>query len=144
MGLSVLRGFIGVLLVGATVFTGGTMIRNACWNSGLIEVALILVFGLWALGPYAALGLMAATPRRYAAALAVSLLGAIPPVAFGSWAYVEAFHVNLDAQSGIVFVFVPLLQWGWVALIFVLWAVFRARALAVPSEIGNLKSKISG
>jgi hypothetical protein len=86
---------------------------------------LFFPFAAWTLVPYA---LVVQAARRQPASRSsqtVLLFAAAALLAFGSFTLYEAFVAHLDAQSGIVFVFLPLYE--LVGLVPLLWV---ARVLA--------------
>lgn len=80
------------------------------WNAGVGRWAMILPFAVLALSPYLVIARLA---RRLAhdlvksrALLAVAILVTAPAIYF----YVMGFLVEPDAQSGLLFVFLPIYQ----------------------------------
>ena len=71
---------------------------------------LFVPFAAWAGGPYVAVALVARRPSSSRASRLIALLTAIGLTAFGAYSLFTAFVTHLDAQSGIVFVFLPLYQ----------------------------------
>jgi hypothetical protein len=67
-------------------------------------------FALWAFAPYALFGLASARMARSRAASAVMLVACALLSVVTAWLLRDAFVANLDAQSGIVFVFLPIWQ----------------------------------
>lgn len=111
------------ILGAGTVFSIGSLISDARWNTEVWAILASVLFGLWVASPYVALGFLCATPRRYAAPCWVALVGAIPPVIYGGWAYVHILYLHLDAQSALAYIFVPLYQWGWTAVVLIVWFI---------------------
>jgi hypothetical protein len=122
-----------VLGVGA-IATIGLMIWEAQWNTGLIEWLMVAGFAVWAGSPYVTLAVLNALSRSPASRL-ILLAGSLVIVGGGLPAYYDAFFVHLDAQSGLVFVFIPLYQWTATGLLTIVWAVFEWRAR--QSQIAN-------
>lgn len=103
------KAAIGVAVAGG-LFTVGLMIAvsepRALGAGGL---AVLAAFGLFAVAPYAALAMVARRLTGRAegwAALITALLIALPAGAI----YVLGFFVQPDAQSGLLFLFVPIYQ----------------------------------
>ena len=90
--------------VGIMLFAGGGLPRDAA----------SLGFLAWALLPYLPLALMSRV-RTGSLTFAILLAaGSLGVVGFGLFVYVYAFLIELDAQSALVFIFVPLYQWAGV------------------------------
>jgi hypothetical protein len=87
-------------------------------------VASLALFALWAVVPYLALLLIGYVSRTKAAPAVITLVGALAVTGCGLWAYYEGFYVNLDAQSALLFVFVPVIQLVGCAVLAVTALVF--------------------
>ena len=114
---------LGLMSYAADLTSG----RNFLWAVG---------FGLWVVSPF--VFLLHATRRfqgnrtRDVALLLVSLATAL----FAAFVYYDAFFVSMDAQSALVFIFVPLWQWVGAGLgVAALdgWAWWRRRRLGRAS-----------
>lgn len=119
------RAAVAILVLGIAA-TIGVCVRCGDWNDGQVAMAL---FTLWAISPYG--GFMALTLRRRRSQAVSWILagGALVAVLFGVGALVDGFIVHLDAQSGLLFIFVPLWQWvGWIP-----FALLSALTPAQPS-----------
>jgi len=73
-----------------------------------------LLFVLWAVSPYIYLWGLANASQTPVTALGVAVASVLTAL-FGLESLINAMYLNLDAQSGLVFVFVPFRQ--WVALV---------------------------
>jgi hypothetical protein len=71
-------------------------------------------FIAWAVSPYMLLALLVRSAHTRAARVGV-LLVTLLAVIFGVAIFVDAMYLHLDAQSALVFLFVPL--WQWVGLL---------------------------
>lgn len=72
-------------------------------------------FIAWAVSPYAYLALMAKFVSTNAAKSAVFFFSLLAG-SFGVWAIVDAMFIHLDAQGGLVYVFLPVWQWTFLVL----------------------------
>ena len=70
-----------------------------------------LFFAAWGVSPYACLAIISVRVREKGVASLVSLIGVCALAGFGLYAYLDGFFVHLDAQNGLLFVFIPFLQW---------------------------------
>ena len=93
------------ILVGlSALFTLAVFYKQADWQSG----AGVVGFLVWALLPYALLAFASIRSRTKPGNILI-LIAAILSAA-GNHLYWEGFYAHPDAQSGILFVVVPLLQ----------------------------------
>ena len=76
--------------------------------SGYVALAM---FMLWAISPLAALAWAATWFRQAWVASWVYAIGAGAIALFGLHAYVDAALIHLDPQGGLVFLFMPMVQW---------------------------------
>jgi hypothetical protein len=80
------------------------------WDADLGRWAVILPFAALAVSPYLIVARLARAFRhdvtKSRVLLAVALLVTVPAV----WIYVQGFFVEPDAQSALLFVFVPIYQ----------------------------------
>ena len=103
------RAAIGVAAAGI-LFTAGLMLTVS--EPGAIDAGgwtVLVAFGLFACSPYIALALFARRITGRAegwAVLAIALLITLPAAAL----YVLGFFIQPDAQSGLLFLFVPFYQ----------------------------------
>ncbi|GAB3510015.1 hypothetical protein GCM10027400_12600 [Pseudoxanthomonas daejeonensis] len=70
------------------------------------------MFMLWAILPLAALAWAARWFRHARIASWVYAIGACGIALSGLYVYVDAALIHIDPQGGLVFMFVPLVQWG--------------------------------
>ena len=124
--ISAAAGCLGLLSYAADLSSG----QNFLWAVG---------FGLWVVSPF--VFLLHATRRfegnrtRDVVLLLVSLATAL----FAAFVYYDAFFVSMDAQSALVFIFVPLWQWvGAAASVAAMdgWAWWRRRRPGGASGTG--------
>lgn len=82
------------------------------------------VISAWTAAPYVAMAVVGRTFRAERGPLAIVCAGSILLMGLAAWVMVEAFFVGPDAQSGLVFLFIPFWQalfflpfllaaWGW-------------------------------
>lgn len=100
-----------LLAAAAGVFTAGLMIyASDPREASMGQWAVILPFAVLALSPYLVLMRLArafaADPVKSRVLLAVALLVIVPAI----WFYVQGFLVEPDAQSALLFVFLPIYQ----------------------------------
>jgi len=72
-------------------------------------------FIVWAVSPYIYLAVMAnlvSTNTAKSGVLSLSLLAGL----FGIWFIVDAMFIHPDAQGGLIFIFVPFIQWAVIVL----------------------------
>ena len=97
-------------LILAVLVTVGISGHAGGWKSGPVDP-----FTLWAVSPYGAFALLCLAVRNRPIAARISAVGSILAAAFGMVALIDGFFFHLDAQNGLLFIFVPLYQWaGWV------------------------------
>ena len=112
-----------LVLAGALVTLGVMGIAMTLTLDGL---GFLVAITLWAVSPFAGLWVMArrrAPPRGW---LAIALVASLV-VAGSTWIYVEGFFVKPDAQSGLLFLFIPFWQWIVVASAIVVGAIVGSR-----------------
>ncbi len=102
------RAIFAILLVGGLVTLG--FMLDAGEPDKLWWWAGFLPFAGWALVPYAALALVAHRLRSSRRSLWVLLVAAAVLSGSAAALLYQAFVTNIDAQSGIVFVILPLWQ----------------------------------
>lgn len=114
---------LGLVAVG---FLATLAILVATMEVGWANLGFAIGISLWALSPYAGLWVLArrrSPPRGWMGfAFAATVL-----VAGSTWAYVDAMFVHTDAQSGLLFLFMPFWQWIAVASAMVLAAIVGSR-----------------
>jgi hypothetical protein len=94
------------------------------------NIVPLLLFFLWAVSPVVVLaGVAYKFESRSGRAIELMLLGAVCVLALSAAAVYQVgfFGGHPDAQSGLLFVFVPLYQWLAVAVVLVLLAVIARR-----------------
>lgn len=131
---SAARVTYAVAAAGVIVTTVLMLYASEPWNVDLGRWAMILPFAVLALSPYLVIARLA---RRLAhdvvksrALLAVAILVTAPAIFF----YVMGFLVEPDAQSGLLFVFLPIYQFlvGALAGMAIWLFVSAARRWRVP------------
>lgn len=85
---------------------------------------------LWALSPFAGLWLMAKRRQPPRGWLAIAIVAGLV-VDASVWVYAEGFFVKPDAQSGLLFLFMPFWQWIAVASAIVVAAIIGSRGGAI-------------
>jgi len=114
----VMLGLAGAVTFGLAVYLGGG-------SMDLIGFA----FAVWALLPYGPLAVMAFVRRKSVGHAVTVFVGTLLIAGFGLVGYYEGFFASLDAQGGLLFIFVPIWQWvGSVltsAAALVVWRVGR-------------------
>jgi hypothetical protein len=128
-----LRGVNFIILGIGALSTIGLMLWEARWNSGVIEWLIVAGFAFWAAGPYVALGVLNILSKSRVGRLLI-LVVSLLTVGLGLAEYYDAFFVHLDAQSGLVFVFIPLFQWGVTGLLLSAWAVLEVRRMLMKRK----------
>lgn len=108
----------GAVLVLAILFTIALSLHVGDWTD--TRLGNLLLTG-WAVSPYVAFLVLYLTVCADGGPAAwVGAVGSWLAVAFGVAAFVDGFFIHLDAQNGLLFIFVPLYQWaafGCVALV---------------------------
>lgn len=89
----------------------------------------MLVFAAWAASPCLAIALLCRRARASRGAAVALFVAALLLPAFAIPIYVHGFFVKPDPQSGLLFVFVPLLQWAGLMPAMLLAAYLESRAL---------------
>lgn len=121
-----LTAAVFALLAAGMLVTLGMMIYAAQpWGDNYAYQSLagylgLLLFMGWCLSPYVALMVAAAwlgTSRRGRWLVAMA---ALVTTAVGLWAITDAVVIHTDAQSGLIFVVLPLYQWLVVVLVLAL------------------------
>jgi len=109
-------GLLAVPAIGAA-FTLALIV----WAAGGGEALDLTAFGfaLWATSPYVLLALAGPRLRRPARQWVV-LLGDVVLTGGAIWIYIVGFVIETDAQSALLFVFVPLYQWVGCGVVFAL------------------------
>ena len=143
--MAAIRRVTYVVLALGAVYTFGSMMSDARWNTGFLEWLVVAAFLAWAIAPYLALALLNALSKGSATITLISLVGAAAAVTFGVYVYVD-IHRHLDAQGPLAYIFVPLYQMAWTALLFVPWIFIAARrrminaGAAGPVKTGDRRS----
>jgi hypothetical protein len=96
----------------AAVITLGVMIYQGQGSYlGIWWWLLFLLFGDYAIAPYIAIGVITLRIKGTNIQFRTPLLAVIIMASFGLYAYYDVFFVHLDAQSGLLFLFIPAFQW---------------------------------
>jgi hypothetical protein len=65
--------------------------------------------------------------RAYRKSLVISSLGALLIVIFGIAVLINTMFIHVDAQGGLVFLFLPIYQWlAILVLVFICWLLKRS------------------
>lgn len=106
------RATYAVASAGALFTLGMVLFASRPWSGqGGGGWLVLAAFAAFALSPYAALALAArkAAPRPSGAAIVLAV-GVLVTVA-AAWFYVLGFFIEPDAQSGLLFIFLPVYQY---------------------------------
>lgn len=95
-------------------------------GSNVFLILLGVAFAIWAVGPYVLLLFLGRSGQTTRGQSIVYILGSLAVATLGLAIYYDGFFVNSDAQSGLLFIFVPIVQWMSCAMIFLL-ALFVER-----------------
>jgi hypothetical protein len=107
-----------------SIATVGLLLKAADLSAGLV-LFLVLVLA-WCVSPYALLALALRRPWMSTEAVLVAFATTIAVSGFAMYIYTVAFFVKPDAQSGLVFLFIPLWQWvGALIGLGVAWLIER-------------------
>jgi hypothetical protein len=101
--LSTLAITIAILAAAVTVLIA--------WTKG-DGSPVILVIALWAITPYALLGVIAWKSQERFAAAAVAFAASVLICGSGVYMLYDAFYVHIDALNGLIFLGLPCLQWA--------------------------------
>lgn len=108
--MRVLSGAAMAASVGLAIHMARPWGDNYAFQHASDYVALVL-FLLWAISPLAALAWAARWFRQPRIASWVYAIGAGAIALFGLYTYVDAALIHLDPQGGLVFLFMPMVQW---------------------------------
>jgi hypothetical protein len=110
-----------------SIATAGLLVKVADLSAGLSSFLVIML--VWCLSPYALLALALRRPWKSTEAVLVAFATTIAVSGFALYIYTVAFFVKPDAQSGLVFLFIPLWQWiGALVGLGVAWLIERRTA----------------
>lgn len=110
-----LNGFTGLATLGTMLYAGRP------WKEGFSINWLVgfIVFGIWAISPYCYLFFKNMPKKDYSSHIIIDLIGTIAITLFGLFVYYTGFFgPYIDAQSGLLFLFVPFYQWIGIGVIF--------------------------
>jgi hypothetical protein len=111
-----------------SIATAGLLVKVADLSAGLSSFLVIVL--VWCLSPYARLALALRRPWKSTEAVLVAFATTIAVSGFALYIYTVAFFVKPDAQSGLVFLFIPLWQWiGALAGLGVAWLIGRRKPM---------------
>lgn len=114
-----MRGVIAILVL-AILFTLG-LSMHASGGKAPVDP-----FTLWAISPYAAFLVLCLGVRQKRPASGISAVGAVLAAAFGILSFTNGFFIHLSSCSPLLFIWVPLYQWGGWLLFALLGAVASA------------------
>ena len=109
-------GTARAIALGSAVATIGFMAWVADWSSNPSILAFMIGLLAWCVSPYASIAVVARKPRASASSAIALLATALVVAGFAAVVYVDAFFIHLDAQGGLVFLFVPIVQWMGAAI----------------------------
>lgn len=101
-----IRRFLYLVLASAIAAT-----LTIAWHNGDGSGELMAI-GAWAASPYVGLAALVAWATKDRLSLGIVTVGCLILVAFGLFAFIDGFYFHLDAQNGLLFLFVPFWQWG--------------------------------
>jgi hypothetical protein len=104
-------GAARAIAIASAVATLGFMAWVADWSMQPTILAFMIGLLAWCVSPYALIAFVARTPRASASSAIALLATALAVAGFAAVVYVDAFFIHLDAQGGLVFLFVPVVQW---------------------------------
>jgi hypothetical protein len=88
---------------------------------------IIVLLGLWAIAPYVFLFFLASQPEFTGRQSIVVMIGSICLSIFGVGLLLDAFFIHLGAQSGLVFIFLPIWQWVGCIVVAVISALVKGK-----------------
>ena len=100
----------------AALLTLGLLIYLGRGSRSLARCIGIVMFGAWGIAPYSGIATASLKMRRTSLEACMVLVGGLAIITFAGFVYHNGFFVHPDAQSGILFVFVPVYQWVGVAV----------------------------
>ena len=74
------------------------------------HIKTLIIFGIWAIFPYVILLFLIYKSDKYPKASGVAFAGTLILVLFGVSTLIDGFFIHLDAQSGLLFLFIPFWQ----------------------------------
>lgn len=119
-----------VLLASAALTVGFMLYASRPWENGAAALLFLPLFGLWALAPYYGLHQLSREAAGSRAAGLLVFAAAVLAGASAAWLQFTAFVTRPDPQSGLLYVFLPVYQWIFVAVLngIVAWMARRSAA----------------
>ncbi|MEE9523684.1 MAG: hypothetical protein V3V59_02920 [Thermodesulfovibrionales bacterium] len=104
--------FLTALSVLASVITLSLMVyAGQGWEQGIVWWLGFLAFGIWAISPYCFMTISHYLLINNNKQSIVFLVSSILIILFGMFIYYDGFFIHIDAQSALLFIFIPLYQW---------------------------------
>lgn len=113
-----------VILLVAVFATWGLMVKVGD-ASNIFLILIAVAFSIWAVGPYVLLFFLNRVRDVTRGQLIVYGLGSLAIATLGLAIYYDGFFVHTDAQNGLLFIFVPIIQWMSSGMIFLLGLFVR-------------------
>lgn len=102
---------ISILLIGSAVYTLGLMIYVGSGWEQITDLLFDIVFGVWAVAPYCYLLVRNRKQSESIRELLILLIGSVLITVLGLFVLYDGFFIHPDAQSGLLFIFIPVYQW---------------------------------
>lgn len=103
-----------VLSIAFTIFIGLYMARpwddNYAYKniSGYLSLSM---FMLWAISPYIGLSFLTLIFKKHRLAIIGFMIGTFIISLFGVYGLIDTSFLHIDAQGGLIFIFLPIYQW---------------------------------
>ena len=106
-----------LILISAMIFTIAIMVYAAQpWGDNYAyktyyDYLTLIGYMLWAISPYFMLAIIFHGFRHHPSASLTALVGTVLIVLASAALLIDAFFVHIDAQGGLIFLFLPIPQW---------------------------------
>ena len=106
-----------LIIISATIFTIAIMVYAAQpWGDNYAyktysDYLTLIGYMLWAISPYFMLAIISHGFRYHPAASLTALVGIVLIVLASAALLIDTFFVHIDAQGGLIFLFLPIPQW---------------------------------
>lgn len=111
-----LRQAVRTIALVSALATIGFMAWVADWTTKASVLAFMIGLIAWCVLPYAGVALAGRKAGGSISGTLAVLATAIVVPGFAAVVYIDAFFIHLDAQGGLVFLFVPFVQWAALAV----------------------------